>query len=301
MRDEIDNVRIQLENALFFNLYDTIIVLDDGSSDGTYDILKEYSNKYNNIEIHRNEVNSVLNNMENRWYTLYKYAAAHEPTWINHRAADVIYPRKCAGYFKSRMENLTDTDVVLITFPFINLWRSNTWYRNDGVWGEWAVACDTNIYRFNKNASWSSKFAGVHLGATKPNNLGFKICKNVGINSGLENNYIVGLHLAHTTHEKIAKRFEWYMEAAKKSRNAVLLPPPDKMPHPSTWSSFNSYKIFDEFNIKFKKGLEYWFDDLKFCELEPPKVESLFDVIYKYNRHMALEYQKLFEEHYGNN
>lgn len=301
MRDEIEHVNLQLDNALGLGVYDVIIILDDGSKDGTYDVLKSYATNYNNIELYRNEHNSVLHNKENRWYTLYKHAAKHEPTWINHRAADVIYPLKSKDKLAQRLQECEQSGICMITFPFVNIWRSATWYRADGVWGQWVVACDTNIYRFNKNAIWARTAAGVHLGATKPDDLGFTNAINVGINSSLSNNFIVGLHLAHTTHEKLIKRFEWYMEVASKSKNIALTPPPSSMPHPSQWGQFNSYKIFNEYQAFFKKGPDYWFDDPIPNEPTPPKPRSLYDTIKKYNITMAEEYKKLFEAQYGNN
>jgi len=50
MYNEIDygpHVWLQMEDALAMD-YDDIVILDDGSTDGTWDVLEEYSRKYNN-------------------------------------------------------------------------------------------------------------------------------------------------------------------------------------------------------------------------------------------------------------
>ena len=90
--NEIAHVNLQLDNALEMGCYSEIVVLDDGSSDGTWDVLKQYAKKHNNIHVYRNEVNSVINKGKNRWAQISELVKPYAPTWVNNRACDIIYP-----------------------------------------------------------------------------------------------------------------------------------------------------------------------------------------------------------------
>jgi glycosyltransferase involved in cell wall biosynthesis len=90
----------QLDNALELKCHDHIVVLDDGSTDGTWDILQQYVRKHNNIHVFRNEKNSILFGGENRWKTVLRHAEQFEPTWINNRATDILFSYSAKDKFK---------------------------------------------------------------------------------------------------------------------------------------------------------------------------------------------------------
>ena len=108
------HVRVQLDDALEMNCYDQIVVLDDGSTDGTWDVLQEYRRKHNNIHIFRNEKNSILNHGENKFKTLYDKVETFGPDWIQVRAADVIFSDPAKNLYRKTILELDDKGVNFI-------------------------------------------------------------------------------------------------------------------------------------------------------------------------------------------
>lgn len=301
----------QLDDCLNLDVYDAIVVLDDGSNDGTWDVLKEYANKYDIIHIYRNDKNSIKEYSENRWKTLNRLAGEFDPTWIHLRAADMLYSFHTKKYLKGQLERFLDENVYLVGIPIAHLWRSETWYRADNIWGRSVKEHMTRtFYRYNKNAVWGDvrSKAGMHQGAAIPDNLGFdKSGKTVSINDYIDkvDDYwpIVGLHLGHTTHEKKVRKFNWSMESAKavgKYGRSISMPPPDKMPPVRRWLEFNGYKGFVEWNMVLKKVPQLWFAE-KIVYGTKPVPRSIYETIKVWNPTRAEEYREIFNNHYGNN
>jgi glycosyltransferase involved in cell wall biosynthesis len=302
MHNEMQFIDMQFKNALDYGYFDEIVVLDDGSTDGTWDVLQQYARKHNNIHVFRNEKNSVLSGGENRWYTLCKHVAKFEPTWVNNRAADIIHSYPTKKHYRNQMRKFTDRGVTMVLLPTIHLWRSESWYRADNIWGQHARGHNfPSIWRFSKKHSWTAaaKLAKLHQGKTKPSRLGFATPIHANINEGLSDKFpwpIVGLHYGHINQRSKEDKFKWSMECAAK--NAVGLPAAKNMPPVSKWMSFNGYKGFIEWGMTLNLTEDFWFGEK--VKREPrPTPESFYAVIKKYNSARAEEYKKLFERHIG--
>ena len=66
----IGNCIDSLLNQSFHDM--EILVIDDASTDRTYELLKEYQNNYNNIQLIRNEINKGVSYCRNYGLSLVK-------------------------------------------------------------------------------------------------------------------------------------------------------------------------------------------------------------------------------------
>lgn len=310
MRNEImygPHVEWQLNDALEMD-YDDIVVLDDGSIDGTWDILKEYESKNKRLHVFRNEKNSILDpDGLNRWMVLVGHMATFNPTWMNVRAADQVYSKFYKKNIRNVLHYFLERGTHLILYPLVHLWRSESWYRDDNVWGkDLRNHNKRQVWRFNDAYSYKpkQKIALLHKGSHVPADLGFgceiKISK---ANDYFEDAFIDGedkyfpimvLHYGHTTHEKKVAKFKLSMEQSG-PKYSLGMPDSEKMPSPSRWLIFNGYKGFHEFDIVLKPAPDLWFDD-KYTVGPRPEIESFYDTILEYNKKVASEYRELFDK-----
>jgi hypothetical protein len=296
----------QLDTALAEGCFDAIVVLDDGSTDGTWDVIQQYAKKHNVIHGYRMEHNSVIYNIKNRWMILLEHMARFKPDWVHIRAADVIYSDCFAREIKNRLQEFDDSGVHVLKLPFIHLWRSETWYRRDREWGQQSINHRVRTFwKFSKDYSWDNahKSAGMHRGAAVPTYLGFDgPIVSRPMNSS-EPWRLVALHLGHTTHEKKVQKFRWSMEAATaayRMGRSQNMPPPSAMPPVHRWPRFNGYKGFFEFDMDLRPVPTYWYDKPPVIGPKPvPK--SLYSVIREYNKERAEEYKIFYERYYGRN
>jgi len=296
----------QLDNALGLSCYDDIVVLDDGSTDGTWEILEEYSSNYSNIHIFKNSENSILNKKANRWHTLYEILKSFDPTWVHIRAADMLFSHPTSTMLRPQLEKFLKEDVILVGTPIVHLWRSETWYRADGPWGRQASNNYYKlIYKFNKNLSWSSdhKKSGMHQNMYLPSNLKKTSAKRIrSLNDGCNKPFpMVALHLGHTTHDKKCRKFDWSMEsatAAAKVGRSFGMPPPNRMPHPKDWMKHTGYPGFVEWGgFKLAKVPQVWYED-PVVHGSSPISQSFYETIKKWNIKRAEEYKLIFEKHW---
>lgn len=106
--NEEDHIELQLDNAIELGCYDKIVILDDGSTDSTCEIIEKYLDKNKNIYLFKNELNSVLNNGENRWVTISNIIrdGGFNPDWVNNRVADILYPINSGGKLLSQVAHM---------------------------------------------------------------------------------------------------------------------------------------------------------------------------------------------------
>lgn len=303
MYNEEIHIDMQMKNLFEADCFDQIFILDDGSTDGTWDLLNEYKKKNNNIHLIKNEINSISGHTENRWKTLLDVVVKSDPTWIQIRAADVIYSQQFGINIRSRLEDLIKDDCYFVRTPYLDLWRSNTWYRVDTIYGKVSKThLYTTMFRYDKhNYSWSEKHCktGWHQGYVFPTSmLGLKSCK---INISERKNFeIVALHYGFSSHEKIVNRFRKHLkiaDAASEINRSFRMPNSSNLPPVSSWMSEDlcGYKGFCEFNLKLNKVDKKWFKD-DYIDEPQPVIESLYGVIKEYSLERAEEYKILYKK-----
>jgi glycosyltransferase involved in cell wall biosynthesis len=297
-----DHVGFQLDNALRMNIYDDIVVLDDGSTDGTWDVLNVYARFFNNIHIFRSDKNSILHNGENRRKTITEIIRKNNfsPDWISNRAADILYPLKYAQNIREIIE-AQPINVAVVSAPFIHLWRSVGWYRVDDFWGgsahnNFMIA----FWRYNKNFNWNDaeSLAGIHTGVNVPTDLGIGPYEAAGLIKPITHPPLFGLiHYGMTTQYKIEEKFRWCMKASEqayKIGRSVGMPPPKLMPTVAHWSRYNGYRTFTEFQARLERVKPAWVDE-DVSKLPKPKIESLYELIKEYRPDRAQEYKETFD------
>jgi len=306
VRNEVEygkHIYMQLENAVKLD-YDEIVILDDGSTDGTWDVLKEYASKYNHLRIKRNEVNSVIAKGENRWITLIKECAKYYPTWLHFRACDQLHSKAFNNNMRDIVSYFHEQGGWLIRIPLAHLWRSEGWLRFDNVWySDFVNHSRSQLWRFYKDYKYKKHRhkAALHLGGHLPNVASpYSVTPTFNINSfdrsRTKEGYwrFIVLHYGHTTHEKKEVKFRLTMDAAKNGVS-VGCPPPEEMPHPQYWMHYNGYKGFYEFNVVLNKTSQEWFD--KEINFDVPQFKSFYNVIAEYRVDRAKEYQALYNKY----
>lgn len=304
-----------MDNAIAVG-FDEIVILDDGSTDDTWDILQDYKAKYPHIRLYRNEVNSVLNGGNNRWKFVVDKVAEGEPDWVVIRAADQIYSHKATieggDHFRKRLTALYHKGIEMVQIPLAHIWRSNTWYRADNVWGQdIRTHSKRPIWRFHPNYNYLGRVkTGTHLGWHHPSFFGYgkkRPLKKADINWDKGPNWdIVVIHHGHSTHKSKALKFEWSMQAASTNANngrSRTMPPPDRMPRVKHWlhgrhNNNDGYKGFYEFNMVLRQAPAKWFPPGTDFNEAKPIPESLYDVIKKWNPDRAREYKILYDKFY---
>jgi len=306
VRNEVEygkHIYMQLEDAVKLD-YDEIVILDDGSTDGTWDVLKEYARKYNHLRIKRNEINSVIAKGENRWITLVKECAKYYPTWIHFRACDQLHSKAFNDNMRDIVLYFHEHGAWLIRIPLVHLWRSEGWFRYDDVWlSDYLDHSRRQLWRFYKDYKYKPRrtMAALHLGGHLPDKLSpYDMLPAYNINSYFRQTSpepywnIVVLHYGHTTHEKKEVKFRLTMEAAKNGIS-IGCPSPEHMPHPREWLNYNGYKGFHEFNVVLNKTSPEWFD--KEINFDVPQFKSFYNVIAEYRTDRAKEYQALYNRY----
>lgn len=316
MRNEVEygpHVQMQLDDAIEM-AYDAIVILDDGSTDGTWDILQEYAKSNNNIHIYRNEKNSVMIKGENRWQQLVRLCGEYDPTWINVRAADQLYCPTYKDKYREVLEYFYDKNIQMLSFPMIHLWRSEDWYRADRMWGRSVRQHQKiQIWRYYKDYSYEGRpeKAVLHQGQHIPSKLNSEIVMPLteyikpinsffNLNDGNigQNHFpFMVFHYGHTTHEKKEAKFRISMEVAEMG-NAIRMPGPKEMPSVRKWLQYSFYPGFYEFGIKLMPINRVWFNNENLRIEEKPEIKPFTDLIAEYNKKIANEYQKMFEKYF---
>lgn len=279
--------------------FDQIVYLDDGSTDGTYDFLVEQSRNNREIFVFRNKRNSILNHGPNRWSILTGMCSKFDPDWIMVRAADEKFSAPAKELLRPRLEELLNTDVVVVSFPMVHLWRSTLWFRNDCAWG-YSAHNHVSDSCWKNNSGWAfvgdRQVANLHLGGHCPNKFSVNVVK-AGINTEQNPSLpppISILHYGMSSDALIERKLEFQLETSLKINGGIGLPPPNMMPHPSRWYDYNGYKTAYEVGIKFKQLYPVWLNSPVLDWPPEPKVKSLYNIIERYNKAMALEYAKIY-------
>lgn len=276
--------------------YDYVVYLDDGSTDSTYEKLLEFTEPYDHIKVIQNKTNSVLDTKNmGRWEKVARECKKVNPDWIMVRAADECLSAAAApagrDALRSNLEALYDTRFGLVSFQYIDFWRSKWWYRADGFWGvRSSVSCWRN------NTGWAFDYKkGIHQGAHMPNR--FKIDglqkRNINISGSWD---IVVLHYGMSSDELLERKLDYQLSTANAIGNRAL-GVPTSMPHPSRWNRFNGYKIAHEIDIELRPAKQIWFFEQ--IPKEPkPAIKPLTHIIEKYDSRRAFDYENLYKKHF---
>lgn len=108
---------------------DLVIVLDDHSSDGSYEWLSSLSKQVDNLLIIR-QPDPTFNGGRD-WNILYKMAGDYKPEWIFCPDADELLEEQEAYHVRELIE-ASGKDVRGWSFPFYYLWNDENHYRNQG-------------------------------------------------------------------------------------------------------------------------------------------------------------------------
>jgi len=284
--------------------YDNVVYFDDGSTDSTYEKLKYFTAQYSHIDVLHNEQNSVLSNTGNRWQMVTEECKKFNPDWVMVRAADESLSycafRRNQDLLRKSLERIwNNSEILMVAFPMVHLWRSSWWYRADGEWGH-AATNDVSDSCWRNDSGWefinSYRKSGIHIGGHRPNKFNRRLIK-VGINGytgDVPPLSIVVLHYGVASHELIGDKIDYQLATAMAVGNrAVGVPSPLSVPAPRRWGGLNGYKAAYELNIRFEKVSQLWYEDLVPNEPQP-KIKSLYNVIAKYSKPLAEKYAKIY-------
>lgn len=191
--DEETHARQWIENVL--DVADTSVVYDDGSTDGTVDILREYLPE-----------DQVILGGTNNWSEEFThYAAAFrrvcelEPTHIVAWAADERIPGQCVAPFRERVLALKKGQAIALKHA--ECYRSRRFWRGDGWWSSNAY---TRHWRHDPSVLeyYNRRSPGVHC-VPIPMLLerGFEILVPHGIRT---------VHLGWGSRDEILAKFDRY-------------------------------------------------------------------------------------------
>jgi glycosyltransferase involved in cell wall biosynthesis len=283
--------------------FDEIVYLDDGSTDDTYQKLLDYQVKYKHIHVFKTPSNSVLSNTMNRWKFIAYKCRELNPDWIMVRAADEImsFPTTLSGgdLLRVRLNELMRSNVNMVAFPVVHLWRSPWWYRSDGEWGYSALnAVSDSCWRNDSGWDFIDSYSGsgIHIGGHRPNKFRGNALIKADINNNNDFPFVVVLHYGMSGHTLLLEKlkYQWDVANAIGSR-AVGVPSTYRMPHPRIWKQFNGYKIADEYELHFEKVDQRWFG-IRVPDVPIPPIKSFYGLIKKYSSIMAEEYKELYKD-----
>ena len=117
-----------------------IVILDDGSTDGTKEVLEGWQEQFpNRIELHRNET-SLFNIDESKLRNqLWEITRQHKPEWVLSIDADEIFDEQ----FKKELPSILSSNYKAITTKLCDMWNEDE-YRVDGYWSPLL----NRLYRF---------------------------------------------------------------------------------------------------------------------------------------------------------
>lgn len=124
---EKGNLRRFLEH--FMPLVDELFVYDDGSTDGSYEFLQQYTS-----HILRGQVNDFCSEMEHKQQLL-EYMSYFDPDFILWLDADEVFSANMTERLNELCEQCVVENLNGVAFREINLWRSSSWERLDNLYG----------------------------------------------------------------------------------------------------------------------------------------------------------------------
>lgn len=200
LRNELENGNLIrcLDNCKLWA--DEIFICDDYSTDGSQKVYLDYTDKGNIIFRKKcNFQHGVLDKQE----LMYLINKTYKPDWIGWQDGDAIFDRTLTYNLKKILEVLEIKGFDSLITHYINLWRSECYFRIDNAFNGLNIKC------LWKNKDHNLKFnliPGIHtnqtpLGLNKPFNLSNKVCN---------------IHYGFSTKEKIIKKYLTYKSFGQK-------------------------------------------------------------------------------------
>lgn len=199
--NESQYVRDWIENVL--SIADTAVIYDDGSTDDTYDILREYLPEEN---LPRGKVNDWSQEFQH-FGIAFRRVCELNPSHIIAYAADERIPGVLTEAFKSRVKELKHGEGLALKHA--ECYRSTLWWRGDGWWSSNAYARhwahDPAVANhYSRNTSGVHRFPVPLLGK-----MGFKVSVPEGIRT---------VHLGWSSEREILRKFGRYADLVASGR-----------------------------------------------------------------------------------
>jgi glycosyltransferase involved in cell wall biosynthesis len=124
---------------------DDIVIYDDASTDSSIEVASKYT-----THILRGAVNNIREELFHKQQLL-QYALTLQPDWIMWLDCDEILDRNGTNGGLRKLAESASPDIQAFGFAELQLWRSETYYRTDGLFSTqrfirlWRVVPDMNI------------------------------------------------------------------------------------------------------------------------------------------------------------
>src|SRR5665213_27958 len=109
------------------SIADMTIILDDHSTDGSYEWLRAYATATTNFLVVRQPVMDYNGGRD--WNVLHDLAGKYSPDWIFCIDADELVEESCIDDIR-KLVSQSGSDILGWSFPFYYLWNSEHTYRN---------------------------------------------------------------------------------------------------------------------------------------------------------------------------
>jgi len=260
------------------NVVDDIVFLDDGSTDGSYERLLEYT-----PNVIRNTKNAFMHEQFNTQLLLERALDLFpDLTHIMNLNIDGTFSPACFKDGEALLHKFCrdySREWDMFTMREINLWRSSFWWRMDANW-RWHKT--ERIYVKEKGLEILDKWhKGLHklkLTSQIENTTCISQMKGFGD--------AVSVHWGFNSKKSVQEKFHRYMSLE-----------PIKIPCPETFFITNVFNMIDEFNVQLAQIAPSWIDeDIRktIVEFRRPRAVSYYSDILRYDESKAECYKNHF-------
>lgn len=232
-----------------------VILVDQFTTDNTIDLCKQFPKV---IDLQKEEPHTY-NESYSRNY-VYEMAKRRNPDWIWCFDCDELPEDKIVSEIQHLM-NPSNPEVMCWTFPIIQLWNSETHYRNDGLWGNFIQGRMFRPLPGSRIGGFGDAMERIHCGSHP----WFPV-QNIG------NSLVRILHYGNIDKVERERKYRWYREIdTNKQANAGLILGPwvdyyKKLYGKQVLEDSDYYRhIVDETGLELKKFVEY--SGISLCQI----------------------------------